>query len=85
MREKVQCAACDACDICDVCDEAENDAYVPKTGAIIFMAILSTVNSDHIDHIHQIGVIILQSVLESRNNSFPPPCSVNSYRINRLI
>ncbi len=54
--------ACDACDICDVCDEAENDAYVPKTGAIIFMAILSTVNSDHIDYIHQIGVIILQSV-----------------------
>jgi|1186.fasta_scaffold186262_1 hypothetical protein len=39
MRE-VQCAACD---VCDVCDEAENDAYVPKTGAIIFMAILSTV------------------------------------------
>jgi hypothetical protein len=49
MIEKAQCAAC------DVCDEAENDAYVPKTGAIIFMAILSTVNLDHMYHIHHIG------------------------------
>jgi len=44
MRE-VQCAACD---VCDVCDEAENNAYVLKIGAIIFMAMLSTVNLDHI-------------------------------------
>jgi len=50
MIEKVQCAAC------DVGDEAENGAYVTQTGAIIFIAILSTVNLDHMYHIHHIGV-----------------------------
>lgn len=73
MCEKVQCAACDVYDVCDVCDEAENDAYVPKTGTIIFIAILSTVNLDHMYHIHHIRVTILYSILEVRNNSFFTP------------